>query len=131
MENQEGKELSTLTIVNGGVEITVRHLDNTEERIKVRQLPLRHMAAYGEAQGNEARLCELFTGKDAEWVDSLSTASQEEVVSLGDRLNADFFLRWADRRMAANQKLRPLLPTLRSATSASPSSPAASIPPTS
>ena len=118
MENTD-PTTPTLVIVNGGMDISVKFLDGKEELIKVRQLPLRLMPAYGAAQGDEGKLCELFTDKDTAWVDSLETESQEQIVETGDSINIDFFARWAGRRMKANEKLKPIMPALVSLTSAS------------
>lgn len=97
-----------LVILNGGVEIEVTRLDGTPDLVKVRQLPLRHMAKYGDIQGDEGKIIELVTGKDAAWVDGLALESQEEIVILADRLNLDPFLRWSMRRLTSTDHLKPL-----------------------
>ena len=122
-----------LQVILGGVEIPVQHLDGKEELIKVRQIPLRLMPRYGVSQGDEAALIELFTNKDASWVDGLTQESQERIVELGDRLNIDPFFRWSQRRLDNQKRLGPLAPLLeqasRSQKSAPPSAPAAGTPP--
>ena len=65
------------------------------------------MEALLGAQGDEMRLAQVYTGKDAQWVDALSPASQEAVVSEGDRINADFFGRWFRRRLERQERMLP------------------------
>ena len=77
------------------------------ETVFIRQLPLREMEALLGAQGDEMLLAQVYTGKDAAWVDSLSAASQEAVVSEGDRINADFFGRWFRRRLERQESMLP------------------------
>ena len=77
------------------------------ETVFIRQLPLRDMEALLGAQGDEMRLAQVYTGKDAQWVDALSPASQEAVVSEGDRINADFFGRWFRRRLERQERMLP------------------------
>ena len=128
MENQETNNVSILQIINGGVEINVTHLDGTVERIKVRQLPLRQLSNYGDALSDETKLCQLLTSKDAEWIESIDLASQDEIITVGSQLNDSFFLRWADRRIAAAEKVNPRMARLVSVKSASPSSSAPATP---
>lgn len=122
-----------LTILNGGVEIVVRFIDGRpEELVKVRQIAMRHMAQYGNAQGDEGALLDLFTGKDAAWVDNLTQESQEEIVVIGDQLNLDPFFRWSTRRLTANKQLEPLAKLVSaSAKSAALFAPAVATPPSS
>ena len=126
------KLINDLVIINGGVEITVMRLDGAEETVKVRQVPLRHMAQYGSAQGDEAKIIEVVTNKPAEWVDGLTQESQERLVEIGEQLNLDPFYRWSERRLTANKRLEPLSTLLsNSGKSVPPSSSAAVIPPSS
>jgi hypothetical protein len=115
-----------LVILAGGVELTVERLDGQRETVKVRQLPLRLMAAYGNAQGDEGALCELFADRPEGWADALKLESAEALVELGDQLNLTPFFRWARRRTAAGERLAPLTQNLPgSAKSPPPFAPAA------
>ena len=105
------KVINDLVILAGGVEIEVHHTEGETptETVKVRQLPLRRMADFGNLQANEGALIELFCNKPPNWADTLSLESAEEVVELGMRLNLDPFARWAERRLSADKQLRPVL----------------------
>ena len=126
MDNSPGRTLTAFEIISGGVEIKVKHLDNSEETVKVRQLPLRHIAEYGNIQSDEAKVIELVTGKPGDWVDGLSVESQEALIELGESLNFGPFYRWTERRLKANERLEPLASRVSpSAISAPPSAPVA------
>ena len=130
MQTTQKQVINDLVIINGGVEVTVTHLDDTEETIKVRQVPLRHMSEYGNAQGDEGKIIEIVTNKPAEWVDSLTQESQELLIETGEQLNLDPFYRWTKRRLTANNRLEPLNNLLSgSGKSVPPSSTAAVTPP--
>ena len=105
------KIVNDLVILAGGVEIEVHYNDpaTPPETVKIRQLPLRRMADFGALQGDEGALIDLFCNRPPGWSDTLDLASAEAIVELGTRLNLDPFARWAERRLAANEQLRPLL----------------------
>ena len=132
MESTPANSLAAnpLVIFNGGAEIEVTFNDGRREIVKIRQLPLRLMAEYGRAHGEEDKLIALFADRDAGWVESLTQESQEAVIEIGEQLNADPFFRWTRRRLEAARRLEPLNALVSaSAKSASPSAPAAAIPP--
>ena len=91
----------------GGSTATVRHLDGHTEAVRLRQLPVRQLPELLAALDDEARMLELFTGKPAAWVDVLPTDEFERLLAEGERINADFFRRWLDRRMQRQEKLMP------------------------
>jgi hypothetical protein len=60
-----------------------------------------------EAQDDEMKLVELYTGKDADWIDSLTIASHEKIVVIGGEVNFPIFDRWAQRKAVAIERLSP------------------------
>lgn len=91
----------------GSLLVSFADSSRPSETVFIRQLPLREMESLLGAQGDEMLLAQVYTGKDAEWIDSLSPASQEAIVSEGDRINADFFGRWFRRRLDRQERLVP------------------------
>jgi len=102
-------EVEKFEAMVGGVELTVKKIDGTEEKIKVRQVPIRRMAQYAVAIQDEGSLAKLFTEKDDQWIDSLTPESFEQIVEEGERLNSFFFARWIARQNARAEKLLPAL----------------------
>ncbi len=56
---------------------------------------------------DENRLVELFCDKPEGWSDTLTVESFEKVVTEGEKLNADFFSRWVQRRLTRQEKVMP------------------------
>lgn len=90
-----------------GADIVVVFNDGQERLIRILQLPIRMMEALLVAQGDEPKLILLYTGQTEEWLDEVTPTSQEEIVKEGDRINADFFGRWFQRRLDRQEKLAP------------------------
>lgn len=86
----------------GGVEMTVRHIGGNEERVQVRQLPLRDMQAYVSATGDPVQKVALLTGNPDTWAQDLEPGSAFALMKKGDEINASFFdlLRYQTDRMA-------------------------------
>lgn len=111
-------------ILEGGV-IVIAKFDPTtkgekpEEKVLVKILKLRQLREYGPmmAANDEAGQIELFTGKDAEWVDSLAHDSAVQILKEGQELNRDFFVQWAGRMTAVSEVLKSSLPPLPPPTS--------------
>lgn len=109
-----------LEILAGGTNIVVTFDDQRpEETAFVRIIKLRQLQQYGQLviAGDEAGQVGLFAGKDAAWVDALTNASAEKVLEEGQRLNADFFVRWAARQAAMGNMLNEKVHKLTSPTS--------------
>lgn len=83
------------------------HLDGTCEATKVRQLRIRDYPEYLKAIDDEAKAIEVFTGKDAAWVDSLTPNACLEIITEGERINMDFFSQWVQRKLARQEKMVP------------------------
>ena len=75
--------------------------------LNVRQLPIRDFPKLLELQNNESALLELYTGATAEVLGQLTTESELTILEEGDRVNADFFGRWVQRRFRVNNLLAP------------------------
>lgn len=95
------------TTLLGEKQHSVTLLDGNTETVTVRQLPVRELPKYLEAQDNELRMIELVCKKPADWPDKLTPDSHESLVNAIEEVNADFFSRWVARQMARQEKLMP------------------------
>lgn len=91
----------------GGLELDATLISGQTERVFVRQIPIRQMPQMLAALEDENRLMELFCDKPEGWSDSLTVESFEKIVTEGERLNADFFSRWVQRRLTRQEKVMP------------------------
>lgn len=91
----------------GGAEMTVKLLNGATKTVRVRQLPVREMRAFLQAQDDEARMIELACKLDAATVDALAPKSHEALIAAVEKVNADFFGRWLDRLKQRTEKLMP------------------------
>jgi hypothetical protein len=98
--------MSTDTLF-GGVELEVSMVTGGTEKVFVRQIPVRLMQQMLAALEDENRLVELFCDRPEGWSDNLAVESFEKVVLEGERLNADFFSRWVQRRLTRQEKVMP------------------------
>lgn len=91
----------------GGHELTVSLLDGTTAEVKVIQFGVNLCPKYAAIlqSGDEAREIEFLCGQPEGWAAKLTPAGQEEVIAAGDKLNADFFSRWLERRKARDKIL--------------------------
>jgi hypothetical protein len=113
---------SKLVNVLGSVEVTVQFQDGRSETVKVQQVPFNKMLDYLRAQDDECQLIELVTGKPKEWPLSLTSEDFNRIVELGEKVNADFFGQWWNRRLARLERMLPRKQTSAS-NSGSPTSP--------
>lgn len=106
----------------GGAPCTANKQDGTQEAVAIRQLPIKLFPDLLAAVENESAMIELFCAKPAGWAETLTLESFEQIVNEGERLNSDFFSRWAQRRIARQEKLMPgLTDKLANALLSSPS----------
>ncbi len=91
----------------GGLELDATLISGQTERVFVRQIPIRQMPQMLAALEDENRLVELFCDKPEGWSDSVTVESFEKIVTEGERLNADFFSRWVQRRLTRQEKVMP------------------------
>lgn len=91
----------------GGLELDATLISGQTEKVFVRQIPIRQMPQMLTALEDENRLVELFCDKPEGWSDTLAVESFEKIVTEGERLNADFFSRWVQRRLTRQEKVMP------------------------
>lgn len=110
------EDMQTLT---GEKTLEVAHRDGSKEQVTVREMPIRKIPRLLELQDDEPALVEMYTGKDAAWVDGLTTASFEAIVEAGAELNFPIIERWMQRKAAAVSRLMPLAEKVRSSSTKS------------
>jgi hypothetical protein len=93
----------------GGKDVTVTYQDGKTEAVRVRQLCIEDYPKLLAAMQDEATQAELYCGKEVGWAKQLTTECHDLVMEEGERINADFFGRWVQRRM---RKLKLLGPEL-------------------
>lgn len=98
--------MSTETLF-GGIQLEVALVTGGTETVFIRQLPVRLMPQMLASLEDENRLVELFCDRPEGWSDNLAAESFEKVVLEGERLNADFFSRWVQRRLTRQEKVMP------------------------
>jgi hypothetical protein len=93
--------------LHGGADLIVSKRDGTSETVRIRQLSVGEFPMLLTAQDDEAKAAALYTARTVEWFGGLTLESQEALVIEGDRINADFFGRWFQRRLARQERLMP------------------------
>lgn len=83
---------------------------NTGHKVEVfvRQLPIREMQQYLEAQSNECAIIELVCKLKPEVVDRLTADSHIALLAEIERVNGDFFTKWGERQKGRGEKLKAL-----------------------
>jgi hypothetical protein len=99
-------EANMVTLL-GGVTYNATKLDGSIEEVRIAQVPIKSFPDYLNAQEDEPRMVEMFCGKPKGWSDQLTPGSFEHIIAEGERINADFFSRWVQRRLARQEKLMP------------------------
>ena len=100
--------MNPLSTLCGGKDLTVYKPDNiTTEAVKVIQFGVNLCQLYAAIvqSQDEAREIEFLCQKPEGWAATLSPASQELVIQVGNELNSDFFLRWLARRSQRSKVL--------------------------
>ena len=96
----------------GGEKITVALLaggQGTTEEVFVKELAVKELPELLEAMKSENVWIEkamVYTGKPAQWAESLQRQSLKALVKKGDELNLDFFREW-QQDVKANAELLP------------------------
>lgn len=112
----------TEVLLGGIPDHTVTLWDGTTETVSIRMLPVREYEAFARVLENEPRMAEIMCGKPEGWGDTLRPDSLGEIVTQGERLNADFFVPWFRRRAERMERLVPGSVGLSAHGSPSPSS---------
>lgn len=93
----------------GGLPISVKFRDGTTEKVFVREVPIRKLPDFMEAQDDEPALVELVCEKPEGWADTLTTESFEGIVRQGGDLNFPLLERWLQRKADAVKRLQPMM----------------------
>jgi len=126
-------EATKIETLMGGKAVTVALRDGVKEEVFVQQLAIAQMPRMLAVIEDEAAMVELFCARPKGWAANLSPEAHEELVTEGERLNADFFARWVQRQLQRRERLVPgitqamqstVLSSLRTGSPSSPSNPA-------
>ncbi|MDB6024005.1 MAG: hypothetical protein JWM68_228 [Verrucomicrobiales bacterium] len=107
-EKTEKGPTSTETLL-GGIDVLVSFKEQSaaSEPVKVLQLPVSSFPKLMAQMDDEVETIAIFTGKTRAWADSISMESHEAIIIEGERINGDFFGRWAARRVARVERSLP------------------------
>lgn len=92
----------------GGATVEIQFTNGQSDVIHVRQLKLREMPQFARALEDPGAIIMLTCGRNAEWVDALTPESFERLALEADRVNRDFFMRWASLQKARLAALGPV-----------------------
>lgn len=84
----------------GGTNVTL----SDGRSVFIKQLPIKDYPAFLKAQEDEPEQVKMLTGLD---VETIKNADIELIIAEGDRINADFFGRWFQRKLARMDRLMP------------------------
>ena len=87
-----------MVTIAGGVEITVTHLDGTQEIVKVRQIPATKLETFMQKLADEATALSIYCDKPLNWADTLDQSSITEICEKGLQINENFLNAWCRRR---------------------------------
>jgi hypothetical protein len=93
--------------IAGGEPLTVAKVDGSGEAVTVRILHIKDFPALLRNMGNEIAQVEIYCGKDPGWGETLTNGSIVAAWELGEKLNSDFFVSWAQRRMKQQERFIP------------------------
>lgn len=98
---KQNKEASKVDALLGGRDIQITLPDGSTETVFVRQVKASELIQFTEVLDHEVKLIQMTTGKDIDWIDSLSLAKPDEYSKLADavnEVNLDFFASWFRRQ---------------------------------
>lgn len=98
------EKAATLT---GSFEFHVNHSNGDKSVVKVRQLPIKEFPKFLQVQDDELEMIDFVCGKTKGFAETLTPECHEALVAEIEKVNADFFLRWVERRKARVEKLAP------------------------
>lgn len=102
--------MESLAAFYGGEEVSVMYRDGRTEAVLVRELNFLEVAQYAQSFGvPENQLAQLFTGRDAEFVGSLSRQSVVDIVVKGEEMNLPFTVAWMRRQSDRQAKVVGIL----------------------
>lgn len=86
-----------LEIIAGRRAAMAHFIDGPPEPVQVRIMTVREWPKYSTFLNDEPGRLELICGKEKGWADRLTMESHEELIAIGEELNADPFVRWLSR----------------------------------
>lgn len=100
---------NTIQQVTGKSTVVVDLLSGGTETVSVLEVRFKDIMSLTEAMGDEYKLLSVYTGKPAEWADTITRYSAERIIEEGDRLNLPFLHRWLERQAKRTAPLQGLL----------------------
>lgn len=91
----------------GGATASVTLKSGATETVTIKQIAIEDCPTLMALLDSELGQIEFYCGKAKGWAETLAPASQELVLAEGDRINADFFARWHQRKMLRQEQLNP------------------------
>jgi len=104
-EESRKEERDKLITIAGGVELVVKHLDGSAERVKVRQIPATKLEAFMTKLADESTSVSIYCDKPIEWADTLEQDSISEICEKGFEINQNFLNAWCRRRASWTEML--------------------------
>jgi hypothetical protein len=96
------------SILTGGTALNVTTQDNETHEVCVRLLKIKEFPDYFRVAEDEEALAAFVTGKDDEFIQSLSVDSILAICETAHDLNFQNACRWANRRANLNEALLPV-----------------------
>jgi hypothetical protein len=100
--------MDTNAIIAGGAPLIVTTAEGTEVEVLVRLLKIREYPDYLRLSDREEEMAAFITGRDMEFVDSLTADSVIAICEKAHDLNFQTACRWATRRAHINETLLPV-----------------------
>jgi hypothetical protein len=98
---------NTMATLLGGEVMTLNKKDGSTEELKVLQIAVEDYPTYLKCQEDECAMVDMLCGKPSGFFKELTPESFEAVVIKGEAINQDFFGRWAQRKLARQERLFP------------------------
>lgn len=109
-EPETQRTATPMEIIDGGIEITVTFDDGrnkAEQKVKVKQVPIRKTSDLVKAWDDEVALVELSTGLSPAKVDMLGEEDFLKLYEAAIHLHQDFLARWVERKAARLVAVQP------------------------
>lgn len=106
----EAGPTTTETLLGGKtVPVSFRNgwTNQVADQVFVRQIDVDECLKMLDVLDNECGQIELVCNRPAGWAKQLSFESHTALIMESDRINADFFAQWLQRRMARQERMQP------------------------
>jgi hypothetical protein len=95
----DSKQTDPMATLLGGRELTIHRLErDADEKVFVRQLPIKLYPKLRDCLADECAQLELYCDKPPGWAESLTPPQHEQLITVAEEINRDFFSRWLDRQ---------------------------------